>query len=206
VSIGERLFAALYDPLTKSWEEKHGAELKRPLLAHARGRTLEIGVGTGLSLRHYPRVEELIAIEPSESMRRRAERRAAGLGHHVTFISAAAERLPFTDRSFDTVVALLVLCTIGDPAAALREIHRVLRPEGRFLFFEHVRSDDLRRARWQDRLARPWRAVAGGCHPNRATLDAIKGGGFDIETLERGELPGQVALVRPYARGIAVRR
>jgi ubiquinone/menaquinone biosynthesis C-methylase UbiE len=206
VPIRERLFAAIYDPLSKGWEEQHGAELKGTLLAHALGRVLEIGVGTGLSLAHYPAVDELVALEPSEPMRRRAHKRAAAIGLEVTFVAASAEQLPFPDASFDTVVVLAVLCTVRDPEQAVREIHRVLRPGGRLLFLEHVRSSDPKRARWQDRLERPWGFVAGGCHPNRPTLQTVEAAGFEVEYLDQGELPDQVRLVRPYVKGVATRQ
>ena len=203
VSLRDRIFAASYDPLTARWEKRHGAELRRKLLAHARGRVLEIGIGTGLSLPHYPPVDELVAADPSEPMLRRARRRTAGVGRDVTFVEAAAEQLPFEDDSFDTVVSMLVLCTVEDQQRVLQEIRRVLRPDGRLLFSEHVRSENPKRARWQDRLEPIWGVVANGCHPNRRTLDAIRAAGFDVSDVERGELPGAPALVRPYVSGQA---
>ena len=203
--MGERIFAAVYDPLSKRWEEKHGAQLKRSLLVNARGRVLEIGVGTGLSFPHYPELDELVAVEPSEPMLRRARTRAAELGRQVELVAASAERLPFEDASFDTVVTMAVLCTVDDPERAVQEIRRVLRPDGQFLFLEHVRSPEARRARWQDRLERPWGVIAGGCHPNRPTLATIEAAGFEVTELEQGELPGQPRLVRPYVLGTARR-
>jgi ubiquinone/menaquinone biosynthesis C-methylase UbiE len=203
VSIGNRIFAAVYDPISKRWEEKHGAAIKRRLLAHARGRVLELGVGTGLSFPHYPDVEELVGVEPSEPMLRRARERAAGLGRDVSLVQAPAEALPFEDDSFETVVTLAVLCSVAEPKRAVAEIRRVLRPDGHFLFLEHVRSSDAKAARWQDRLERPWGWIAGGCHPNRPTLSTIEAAGFEVTELEQGELPGQPPLVRPYVLGVA---
>jgi len=205
VSLRDRIFAAGYDPLSARWEERHGAELRRKLLAHARGRVLEIGVGTGLSLPLYPPVDELVATDPSEPMLRRARRRAAEAGRDVTFVEAPAEQLPFADDSFDTVVSMLVLCTVEDQPRALQEIRRALRPNGQLLFSEHVRSEDPKRARWQDRLEPIWGVVANGCHPNRRTLDAIREAGFDVSGVEQGELPGVPALLRPYVSGCATR-
>ena len=203
MTLRDRIFAALYDPLTARWEQEHGAHLKRELLAGARGRVLEIGVGTGLSFPHYPPVDELVGVEPSEPMLDRARARAAELGRDVVLVQAAAENLPFLDDSFDTVVAIAVLCTVGDQDRALREIQRVLRPDGRFIFAEHVRSADPKLARWQDRLERPWGFIAGGCHPNRQTLQAIESAGFEVRDLTEDELPGVPRLVRPSVRGIA---
>ena len=203
MSLRDRIFAAGYDPLSARWEKRHGARLRRKLLRHAQGRVLEIGVGTGLSLPHYPPVDELVAADPSEPMLRRARRRAAEAGRAVTFVEAPAEQLPFEDDSFDTVVSIVVLCTVEDQHRALQEIRRVLRPNGQLLFSEHVRAEDPKQARWQDRLEPIWGVVANGCHPNRRTLDAIREAGFDVSDIEQGELPGVPALMRPYVSGRA---
>jgi ubiquinone/menaquinone biosynthesis C-methylase UbiE len=203
VSLRERLFAAVYDPLSARTEKKFGAKLKHELLADVRGRVLEIGVGTGLSFAHYPTVEELVGVEPSEPMLRRARRRAHELGREVRLVETPAEALPFEDHSFDTVVSLAVLCTVDDPQRTLSEIRRVLRPDGRFVFLEHVRSTDPALARWQDRLERPWGWIAGGCHPNRRTLEAIERAGFEVVEVEEEELPDLPRLVKPNIKGFA---
>ena len=201
MSIRERIFAAVYDPLSARTEEKFGAELKRKLLVNARGRVLEIGVGTGLSFAHYPPEVELVGVDPSAPMLRRARARAAQLGRGVTLIEAPAEELPFEESSFDTAVSLAVLCSVRDPAHALRELRRVLRPDGRFIFLEHARSEDAKLARWQDRLERPWGWVAGGCHPNRPTLERIESAGFELVEVEHKDLPEVPRLVRPNVMG-----
>jgi ubiquinone/menaquinone biosynthesis C-methylase UbiE len=206
VSVGERVFAALYDPLGARWEKKHGEALRRDLLADVRGRVLEIGVGTGLSFPHYPDVDEIVGVEPSEPMLRRARQRAAETGREIQLVRAPAEELPFPDESFDTVVAMTVLCTVDDVDRALAEIHRVLRPDGRFVFVEHVRAEDPKLARWQDRLERPWQWFAGGCHPNRRTLQAIDSAGFEVTGVEEGELEGVPRLVRTSIKGAAGKR
>jgi ubiquinone/menaquinone biosynthesis C-methylase UbiE len=204
VSLCERLFAAVYDPLSARTERKFGADLKRNLLVNARGRVLEIGVGTGLSFPHYPPGVKLAGVEPSPHMLKRARRRAAELGRKVELVAAPAEQLPFGDDSFDTVVSLAVLCTVRDPQAALGEIRRVLRPGGQFVFLEHVRSDDPELARRQDRWERPWGWIAGGCHPNRSTLDTIEAAGFQIRELESKDLAEVPRLVQPNILGVAV--
>src|SRR5262245_38225248 len=196
--------AALYDFFGRQ-TEKAFAPHRRELLTHARGRVLEIGAGTGFNLEHYPAgVDEIVFTEPSPAMLRRAEGRAAALGGRAQGVQTPAERLPFERASFDTVVSTLVLCSVGDQDDALAEIRRVLTPDGRFLFIEHVRSDDERLARWQDRLERPWGVVSFGCHPNRATLDRIEAAGFAVEALESGALPNAPRLVRPMITGRAV--
>jgi ubiquinone/menaquinone biosynthesis C-methylase UbiE len=189
--------------MSKRWEERHGAELKRKLLADATGRVLEIGVGTGLSFAHYPPGIELVGVEPSEPMLRRARRRATELGRAVTLIKAPAEELPLDDDSFDTAVSLSVLCTVDDPALVLAELCRVLRPGGKLVFLEHVRAEDPGRARWQERLERPWGWAAGGCHPNRTTLAAIEAANFELVEVERRDLPDTPRLVQPHVLGSA---
>jgi len=205
--IRERLFAALYDPLSKAAEEKLGAEKKRRLLADASGRVLEVGIGTGLSLPHYPAgVDEIAGVDPSQPMLRRARDRAAELGRDVTLLQAPAEALPFADDSFDTVVTLAVLCSVDDQGRALAEVRRVLRPGGRFIFLEHVRSDDPALAQKQDRWERPWGWFTCGCHPNRDTLAAIREAGFDVVEAEREERDELPQLVRPHVKGWAATR
>jgi len=202
----DRIRPALYDFFAERMEKQFGA-YRRKALAHARGRVLEIGGGTGFNLPHYPaHIEEVVVTEPQPGMLARARRRAAATGLRVTVLEAAAESLPFEDSSFDTVVSTLVLCSVDDVDRALAEIHRVLRPGGQLLFVEHVRSDDPRRARWQDRLERPWMILADGCHPNRATLERIQAGPFELADVERSELPKSPPIVRPLVWGRAIAR
>jgi ubiquinone/menaquinone biosynthesis C-methylase UbiE len=203
VSVYDRIFAAVYDRLSSRTEESFGAELKHKLLANVEGRVLEIGVGTGLSFPHYPPIEALVAVDPSEPMLRRARHRAIDLDREVELLQAPAETLPFEDDSFDTVVSLAVLCTVDDQGRALSEIRRVLRPGGRLVFLEHVRSADPKLASWQDRLERPWGWFAGGCHPNRDTVAAIRAAGFEVESLEEFDFAPALVLVKPHATGLA---
>jgi ubiquinone/menaquinone biosynthesis C-methylase UbiE len=202
----ERFRAWGYDLVGAGFERRHGYALRAPHLSAARGSVLEIGVGTGANLPHYPEpVGRLVGADPSLGMLARARRRAAALETDVEFVQAPAEALPFPDSSFDTVVSTLTLCTVRRQDAALREIARVLRPNATFLFAEHVRADDPRLARWQDRLEGVWTVVAGGCHPNRDTLRSVEAAGFTVEELERAEIPGAPAIVRPCVIGRARR-
>ena len=200
-----RVFALGYD-LFLAASERAGLRARRQrLLSAASGATLEIGAGTGLNLGLYPGgVSELVLSDPSAHMAARM-RAKLGADARTRVVEASAERLPFDDDRFDTVVATLVLCTVPEPADALGEVARVLRPGGRFLFLEHVRARQPRLARWQDRLERPWGFVAAGCHPNRDTGQLLADAGFWIDRLENKKLPKAPPLVRPVIRGVARR-
>ncbi len=201
-----RLFAVIYDRSLAATEEAGLGDRRAALLAGAAGRTLEIGAGTGVNLERYPdAVDELILTEPFEPMARRLRERVAAAGRDAQVIVAPAERLPAEDSSIDTVVVTLVLCTVGDLPATLDEIARVLKPGGRLLFIEHVRSDDPRVARKQDRYERPWRFVAHGCHPNRDTVAAIDASPLRMSELEHGRMPKSPQFVRPLIQGVAVK-
>jgi SAM-dependent methyltransferase len=144
-----------------------------------------------------------VLTEPDPHMTKRLRKRAEAAARPVEVVEAGGELLPFEDDSFDTAVATLVLCTAPDVPGTLREIARVLRPGGRFLFLEHVRSPDAKTAKWQDRLETPWTYLADGCHPNRDTLAAIRGSGMTVESTHDDKLPKAPPLVRPLLIGSA---
>ncbi len=202
-----RLTAALYDRLMVEPQQAGLAEKRRRLLARATGRTLEVGAGTGLNLEHYTgAVTELALVEPGPHMAARLrERLATAPGPAPEVLRAPAERLPFADATFDTVVVTLVLCTVDDPTAALAELARVLTPGGRLLFLEHVRADDADAARRQDRFAPVWTFCADGCHPNRDTLAAIHTSPLTVEEVAHERLPKAPVIVRPLIVGSATR-
>ena len=202
--VWESTFSAIYDPLLWVGERAGMAQRRSALLSQATGRVLELGAGTGLNLPHYSdNLEELVLTEPSPPMVGRLERRAKKAGTPSSVVVADAERLPFKADSFDTVVSTLVLCTVDDPQQAINEIARVLRPGGKLLFLEHVRSDSRRLARWQDRLHRPWHAFAAGCNANRPTVDMLRESSLRVEDVEHDRWKWMPALVRPLAIGIA---
>jgi SAM-dependent methyltransferase len=204
MNLWHRIAARLYDPFLWLGERRGMARNRAELLEGARGRVLEIGAGTGLNLRHYPAaVGELVLTEPMEAMARALERRLARDGAGGSVHRAPAEELPFPDDSFDTVVSTLVLCTVEDPERAIAEIERVMRPGGRLLFIEHLRSDHERWARWQDRLERPWKAFGDGCRCNRPTLELLGRSGLMLGGVSRGRWRGMPPVVRPLAIGRA---
>src|SRR3954452_11209114 len=199
-----RVFARVYDPSVWIGERAGLRTLRRELLGRARGCTVEIGSGTGLNLAHSPDdLEELVLLEPSAAMRSRLEKRLRPSSSRARIVDAPAERLPFADGSVDTVVSTLVLCTVDAPDVALREIARVLRPDGQLLFLEHVRSESPTLARWQDRLARPWRAFARGCRCNRATAQLLLACGFDVDPVHEASWRAMPPIVRPLIAGRA---
>ncbi|HEX2161992.1 MAG TPA: class I SAM-dependent methyltransferase [Thermoleophilaceae bacterium] len=200
-----RAFALGYDFFFQRAERAGLRELRRRALAGASGKTLEIGAGTGLNHDLYPpAVTELTLTEPFEPMARQLREKASALTVPVEVIETPAEALPFPDDSFDTAVLTLVLCTVPEPDRALAEIARVLKPGGRFLFLEHVRAPDPGLARWQDRLAGPWRAFGHGCNCNRDTLATIERSELEVERAERGEFPKMPPLVKPMLIGAAI--
>ena len=145
---------------------------------------LELGVGTGLNLPFYENATRIVGIDPDPHMLRRARRRAEQVPQRVELVEAGAEALPFDDGAFDTVVVTLTLCTVPDPAAAVVEARRVLAPDGRLLFLEHVRADSPSIARLQDTVTPAWKHVSGGCHWNRTTVATVERE-FEVERLWR---------------------
>jgi ubiquinone/menaquinone biosynthesis C-methylase UbiE len=199
------VFARVYGRVGHLMDAEIG-DHRRRLLAGLTGRVLEVGAGTGLNFPHYPAtVTEVLAIEPEPYLRRLALAAAQQAPVPIRVVDGTAEALPAPDRTVDTVVASLVLCTVADLDQALAEVRRVLRPGGRLRFYEHVRAEDPRLARWQDRLERPWGWLVGGCHPNRDTVAAITAAGLRLVQLDRFDLRAMPPLARPHVLGVAER-
>lgn len=166
------------------------ARYRPPVLAAASGRVLEIGFGTGANLQYYPpQVRRLETLDPDPALARLAERRIAAAGwagpdRQIVTHRLSAETLPFGAGEFDTVVSTFTLCSIPDVAAALREVRRVLRPGGAFLFLEHGRAPDPAVARWQDRLNPLQKVIGGGCHLNRPIGMLVREAGLAISEID----------------------
>ncbi|GAA1214385.1 class I SAM-dependent methyltransferase [Kitasatospora nipponensis] len=202
--LSRRCFAAAYDTINGPAERAGLRERRRDLLARASGATIEIGAGTGLNLPHYPAaVDRLVLVEPDPHMRRRLRAHAAGLERSTEILDASVERLPFPDATFDTAVVTFALCSVPEEQVALAEIARVLRPGGRLLFLEHVRSGDPKVAAKQD--SRPFPYPLIGCHPNRATLEAIEASPLTVESVLRGVVPKVPKVESPMIVGSARR-
>lgn len=160
---------------------------RQSLVARARGRTLDLGCGTGRNLRLFGAQASVIGLELDMRLLQRARRRGFG----VSLVVGRAEALPFRAGSFDTVVSSLVFCSVADPLAGLAEVRRVLAATGRVHMLEHVRATNRVLGRVQDRIQPLWTHLAGGCHPNRDTEATVREAGFLIE---RHELPARTTL------------
>lgn len=167
----------LYDAFLSLMEWRGLAGWRRWLAGGARGRTLDLGCGTGRNLPLFPAGVRAVALDPHFQNLMRARRRAS----QVALVRARAEALPFKGGSFDTVVSGLVLCSVADPPRSLSEVRRVLSPRGAFRMLEHVRSRSRLWGRVQDLVQPSWTWFAGGCHPNRDTERAVEAAGFAIE-------------------------
>jgi len=167
-------------------------------LAH--GRVLEVGMGSGLNMPYYDksRVAAIVGLDPSPGMRRRAEQRIAEAGLAVEFVGLSAEKIPLPDAAFDSVLITYTLCSIPDPVAALEEMRRVLKPDGRLIYCEHGRAPDESVRRWQDRLTPLWRRIGGGCHLNRDIPALLAAGGFACNEVQTMYLPGLRPMTYNY--------
>jgi ubiquinone/menaquinone biosynthesis C-methylase UbiE len=183
------------------------AEQRQRIVPRARGRVLEIGVGSGLNLAYYdPRkVDAVVGIDPGEEILALAAPRAASMPFSVELLAESAEQISLPSQSFDSVVMTFSLCTIPHPEAALAEIRRLLKPEGQLLFSEHGRAPETNISRWQDRVNPLWGKIAGGCNLNRNIDHLISAAGFRIDEMEAGYLPGVPLKIAGYQYvGVAV--
>jgi SAM-dependent methyltransferase len=203
MSLRTTFFAMTYDHQMAKTEKAGLGSIRERLLAGASGDVLEIGGGTGANLPCYgPAVGSLTITEPQPPMLRRLERAVREHRPDTRVLRAPAEDLPFDDGSFDVAVSTLVLCGVDDQPRALRELRRVLRPGGRLLFLEHLRSEDPATARLQDRLNWLNRLVVC-CDCNRPTLESVRAAGFAVVEMEHTALPKAPPFVRPAVVGAA---
>lgn len=160
-------------------------------LSQARGRVLEIGIGSGLNFPFYgSRVDAIVGLDPSVRLVDMAQKAASHTKIPVTVIKGSAEDMPIDRASIDTVVTTWTLCSIPDAAAALQEMRRVLKSDGQLLFVEHGLGPEESVCKWQNRLNPIWKRIAGGCHLNRPISALIERAGFKIVRLDAGYAKG----------------
>lgn len=200
-------FGRSYARMGPRMDARGAAEHRRRLVAAAHGAVVEIGAGYGATFPFYPAaVDAVLALEPDPTLRSLARAAAGTAPVPVTVLDGVAESLPVADASVDIVVSSLVLCSVAEPSAVLAEALRVLRPGGRLLFYEHVRSAHRVLGFAEDLLTPLWSRLAGGCHPNRDTAANIERAGLAVVALERfgfSVLPGNPPLA--HVLGAAVK-
>lgn len=172
----------------------------------ARGKILEIGLGAGHNIPHYDdkSVQQVIGVDPCGTSWKLAQTRIAAVPFAVDFLEGTAEDIPLESDSVDSVLLTYALCTIPDPAAALAEARRVLRPGGQLVFCEHARAPDEAVARWQNRVNPVWRRLFGGCNLNRDIPKIISASGFSIAGMEQMYLPGTPKIAGFNVWGTAI--
>ena len=202
MSLSQRVFAAWYDALN-SGVEGRVKPFRERTAGRAWGDVLEVGGGTGANLRYYPAGVRLTVAEPNPHMVKRLRRRAGEQGREVAVVSDVGEALPFPDASFDTVVTTLVLCMVSDLDGVVREVRRVVRPGGAFLFYEHVLARTRRMRALQDALNPVWRFMTTGCNLNRDIAGTIRGAGFRKVEVEDFQFSVGPVVTLPNIVGVA---
>ena len=177
-------------------------KLRSQLVPRAEGKVLEVGIGSGLNLPFYQKGVHVTGVDPSLELQQYALEVAKNEQLNVEFLTQGCEDLPVGDKTFDTAVVTWTFCTIPDPLAALREIRRVLKPNGRLIFVEHGLAKDSEVAKLQGRINPLWKRFSGGCNLNRQPDLSILNEGFVIEEMEEGFVPGPKFATYNY-RGIA---
>lgn len=199
-----RIFAFLYDTAFVLAEKRGLKKIRIELLGLASGKVVELGAGTGLNLAHYPaHVEELLLTEPDPYMAAKLRKRTTSTTLNISIVETLADSLPVESASVDTVVCTLVLCTVPDPERTIQEISRVLRPNGRFIFAEHVRSENRKIAWLQDKLNTSWGWYACGCNCNRDTVATLRDSPLRVIELRKDRLRWISPLVHPLVIGVA---
>jgi ubiquinone/menaquinone biosynthesis C-methylase UbiE len=201
----KRLFAYLMASGGEGYEQAM-AEHKQALFADLKGELLEIGPGSGPNLRYVPQQAHWRGIEPNPYMHSYLKAEAERLGLQIEILSGSAEHLDFPDNSVDGVISTLVLCSVPNLTVTLDEIHRVLKPGGKFYFVEHVAAPTGTLLRQVQNGIRPlWQILGDGCQSNRETGAAIAAAGFDQVSYEDFKAPIPIPIVQPHIIGATVK-
>ena len=201
-----RFFAFIYDPMIAKTETACLQDWRKELLDNAYGTVLEVGAGTGANINFYPeQVGKLIISEPDEFMRKRLLEKLSNSSLKDSQVkSFGMEDIDLADNSVDCVVSTLVCCSVRSPHEALKQVYRVLKPGGLFLFMEHVAAENNPgRLKWQNRINPIWKRISGNCHTNRETEKYMRETGFEIKQITKASMRKAPAFVRPTIRGIA---
>ena len=204
MTLSKRLFAVGYDLLNSSVEGRV-VPYRRRTAGMAKGNVLEIGGGTGANLPYYPQDAHITFVEPDRYMIRRLRRHILRHRPEASTVRQAGESLPFADASFDTVITTLVLCMVHDVDAVIGEARRVLKPDGTFLFYEHVLSPRERGQWWQNKLNPLWKCFTTGCNLNRDLTASIRSAGFGRVEVEAFDLTVGLPVTIPNIVGAAYR-
>jgi len=202
------ILAKFYDRVMADAEQKCLHDWRKSLLSNLSGEVLELGCGTGANLDFYPTtIKHLVFAEPCLNMQKQLQKKLTQYPRlDATILDYDGNTIPMPTGTIDAVVCTLVLCSVSDPQQTLAEIHRVLKPQGKLIFIEHVASvNNPNRFKWQKRLEPIWKIIGCGCHLTRQTEQNIIQAGFQLQEITRESMRGVPAIVRSSIRGIALK-
>ncbi len=203
MNYADTIAAGFHHRTSEAGERAFMGRLRSEIVGMAEGTVIEVGCGSGRNLEYYrpARVGYLYAIEPDRAAARKAAARADETDLLVEFMDTGSEQLPFEDHFADSIVATLQMCSVENPDKMAGELRRVLKPGGKLLFIEHVRSSQPWRARIQDWLTPVTAMASDNCHINRPSVDSLRGAGFRVRELRRLEMGP--AWLQPFVGGVA---